>query len=57
METGTIACHLFILLSCRGEKSLKLGGQHNTGTPVTLALTALSKRMTHTSLSYTNPHT
>ena len=56
METGTIACRLFILLSCRGEKSLKLDGQHNADAPVTLALTALSNIMTHTPLSYTNPH-
>lgn len=55
METGTIAVPLFILLSCRGEKSPKLDGQHNTGAPVTPALTALSNRMTHTPLSYTNP--
>lgn len=57
METGTIAWRIFILLSCGGEKSLKLDGQHNTGAPVTLALTAFSNRMTHTPLSYTNPHT
>lgn len=56
METGTIACRIFILLSCGGGKSLKLDGQHNTGAPVTLALTALSNRMTHTPLSYTTPH-
>ena len=55
METGTIASRIFILLSCGGEKSLKLDGQHNTGAPVTLALTAFSNRMTHTPLSYTNP--
>lgn len=54
METGTIALRLFVLLSCRGEKSLKLDGQHNTGAPVTPALTALSNRVTPTPLSYTN---
>lgn len=56
METGTIACCIFILLSCGGEESLELDGQHKTGAPVTLALTALSNRMTHTPPSYTNPH-
>lgn len=40
METGTTACRIFILLSCGGEESPKPDGQHNTGAPVTLALTA-----------------
>lgn len=56
METGTIACRIFILLSCGGEESLKPDGQHNTGAPVTLALTAFSNRMTHTPPSCTNTH-
>lgn len=33
METGSAACRAFILLSCGGEESLKLDGQHNTGAP------------------------
>lgn len=54
METGTVSCHLLILLSCKGEKSLKPDGQHTKGTPVTLALKAFSNRMTYTPLSYKN---
>lgn len=50
-----MSCRISILLSCGGEKSPKLDGQHNAGAAVTPALTALSNRMTHTPLSYTDP--
>lgn len=53
---GTVSCHHLILLSCKGEKSLKRDGQHNKGTRVTLALKAFSNRMTYTPLSYKNTH-
>lgn len=56
MEAGITASYIFILLSCGGEESLKRDGQHNPGTPVRLALTALTNRMTHTPPSYANSH-
>lgn len=58
METGTIACRIFILLSCGGEESLKPDGQHNMGAPVTLALTAFFKQNDpHTSIVHKHTHT
>lgn len=57
MKTGPVACRVFILLSYGGEESPKLAGQHKTGARVTLALTALSNRMTLTPPSYTHTHT
>lgn len=57
METGTTACRIFILLSCGGEESLKPDGQHNTGVPVTLALTAFFQTEWPTHLRHAQTHT
>lgn len=55
-EAGIISHRIFILLSCRGDKSAKPDSQQSADAPVELVLTALSDRMTHTPLSYTHIH-